>query len=42
MTVQEKYDDFSKQGAGRVFAGKADSAEQSIFHSYTLEVLPYW
>lgn len=42
MTVQEKYDEFSKLCAGRVFAGTADTPERSVFHSYTLEVLPYW
>lgn len=36
MTVQEKYDEFSKLCAGRVFAGRADTPEQSVFHSYTL------
>lgn len=42
MTAQEKYDQFSKLCAGRVFAGRADAPELNIFHSYTLEVLPYW
>ena len=42
MNVQEKYDEFSKLCAGRVFAGRADTPEQSVFHSYTLEVMPYW
>lgn len=36
MTVQEKYDDFSKLCAGRVFAGSSDLPEMNIFHSYTM------
>lgn len=42
MMIQEKYDEFSKLCSGRVFAGRADSPEQNVFHSYTLEILPYW
>jgi hypothetical protein len=42
MTLQEKYDQFSKLCSGRVFAGRSCLPEQSLFHSYTMEVLPYW
>lgn len=42
MAVQERYDEFSKLCSGRVFAGRSDSNEHLVFHSYTLEVLPYW